>query len=162
MGLGFALLTTAFFLAVTRRREPPEMLMQRVRLAQHSDFGKQLYTMPAYRRHTVRLPLLGRVSVRVLGSVGVFCVAAAAWWLSPWPIRVKKVLLEDMTVPMAEEPRVAGAGGDRSVHGRRANADRAPPRPRVGPHDSRQCRALSVGLAGVGAAAVRRGAGAAR
>ncbi len=103
VGLGFALLTAVFVLAVTRRREPPEMLMQRVRLAQHSDFGKQLYTMPASRRHTVQLPLLGRVRLRTLAGAGVFCVAAAAWWLSPWPIRVKNVVLEDMTIPLAED-----------------------------------------------------------
>lgn len=104
LGLGLAALASWFFLAATQRPKPPEILVQRFRLAQHSDFGKQLYTLPEFRERFVRLPGIGRVRLRSLGGLGIFLVLGAAWWLSPWPIRVKTVAPpEDMTVPLAEE-----------------------------------------------------------
>jgi tetratricopeptide (TPR) repeat protein len=103
VGLGLAALASWFFLAVTRRPKPPEILVQRYRLAQHSDFGKQLYTLPEFRQRTVRLPGIGRVRLRTLGGLGIFFVVGIAWWLSRWPIRARTEVLEDMSVPLAEE-----------------------------------------------------------
>ncbi len=103
VGLGLAVLGALFFLAATRQRKPPELLVQRVRLAERSDFGKQLHTLPSSRELTVRLPWLGRVKLKSLGALGLFLAVSIGWWLSPWPIRVKTLVPEDMTVPLAEE-----------------------------------------------------------
>ena len=78
LGLGLAALASWFFLAATQRPKPPEILVQRFRLAQHSDFGKQLYTLPEFRERFVRLPGIGRVRLRSLGGLGIFLSSAPA------------------------------------------------------------------------------------
>jgi tetratricopeptide (TPR) repeat protein len=98
LGLGFAALAVLTFWAATRRREPTAAVILRARLAQHSDFGKQLHGIPVRRQRTIRLPWLGPTSLRTLGGVVVFALAIAGWLI--WaPIRVKGA--DDMTDPMS-------------------------------------------------------------
>jgi Flp pilus assembly protein TadD len=103
LGLGFALLALATMLTATRHRESAAELAYRARKAQHSDFGKELHHMPAADHGSIRLPLVGAVNLRAIEGAVVFCVAAA-WWLTPWaPVHVKKLVLDDIVVPLSEE-----------------------------------------------------------
>ncbi len=128
VGLGFALLTAVFVLAVTRRREPPEMLMQRVRLAQHSDFGKQLYTMPASRRHTVQPAFAGAGSLADAGRRGGLLRGSRRLVAEPLADPGEERGAGRHDHPAGRGPRCSAAGGDRSVYGRAADARGAAPR----------------------------------
>jgi len=102
LGLVYVSLAVAVYVVVTRQTESTEEMLHRIKRGQHSDFGKRLRKAQE-KRTTVKLPLLGETSLRVLGGVGL-CVVASAWWLSPLtPVRVKEVVVEDLTAPLGEE-----------------------------------------------------------
>jgi len=102
LGLGCLALAVLTYALLTRRDESPEELILRMRLGQHSDFGKlRRSIMPKQR--SIRLPGLGEVSFRAIGGIMVF-VLVAAWWLSPLaPVRVGQRRIEDLTVPLGQQ-----------------------------------------------------------
>ena len=103
VGLGFAAVAVGAFWAATRRRESPAALILRAKLAQQSDFGKQLHPLPSPRFRRLRLPFVGSIRARTLAAAAIFA-ASVFWWWSPWaPVRVKKLVLEDLTIPLGEE-----------------------------------------------------------
>jgi tetratricopeptide (TPR) repeat protein len=103
LAAGCVALAMAAFLLFTRQKESPEEVLFRARLAQRSDFGKQLRTWKDQQR-TIKLPWLGETSLRLLGGIVVFGVVAA-WWLTPSlaPVRVKEHAADDLTVSLGEE-----------------------------------------------------------
>ncbi len=104
LGLGCALLALLAYLFITRRKEWHDEMRRRARIAQLSDFGKQqVEAWRAKQRHTVKLPWLGETSIRLLGGLAVFGLTAV-WWLTPLaPVRVKKEVIDDLTIPLGEE-----------------------------------------------------------
>ena len=102
LAAGCVALAMTAFLLFTRPRESPEEVLFRARLAQQSDFGKQLRTWKDQQR-TIKLPWFGETSLRLLGGIAVFGIATV-WWLTPLaPVRVKEPVADDLTVPLGEE-----------------------------------------------------------
>lgn len=86
----------------THQEESLEELIYRVRRSQSSDFGKQL-VMNRPPQKKIKLPGMGEVAVVTLVGPLLF-VLTFAWWLSPLaPVRVARVKLEDMTIPLGEQ-----------------------------------------------------------
>jgi len=102
LGLGCAALAVVVYFLATRRTESTGELLFRLRRAQHSEFGRQL-THSRPKPRTVKLPWLGETSVRTLVGAGVF-LAVFLWWWTPWaPVRVQKLVAEDLTILFGEE-----------------------------------------------------------
>ncbi|MBN2477558.1 MAG: tetratricopeptide repeat protein [Pirellulales bacterium] len=102
LGLAYVLLAVGAYTLATRETESAEDLLHRIRKGQHSDFGKRLRKAQE-KRTTVKLPVVGETSRRALGGCAVF-VLASLWWLSPWsPVKVKELVVEDLTAPLADE-----------------------------------------------------------
>lgn len=103
VGLGCAVLAVAALAVTTRETESPEEeMLDRIRRGQHADFGKRLREAQQVRT-TIRLPVVGKTSIRRLVGLGVFG-AVGGWWLSPWaPVGIRKRAIEDMARPLAEE-----------------------------------------------------------
>jgi len=102
LGLAYVILAVLIYALATRPAESTEEMVNRIRRGQHSDFGKQL--RKAQEKHTsAKLPVLGETSFRAMGGFGVF-VAAACWWLSPLtPVKIREVVIEDLTAPLGDE-----------------------------------------------------------
>jgi tetratricopeptide (TPR) repeat protein len=59
------------------------------------------------RRRMVRIPGLGKISLRRLGGIGVL-VVAGGWWLTPWaPVRIRPPVLPDLTGLLTAEGRAS-------------------------------------------------------
>jgi tetratricopeptide (TPR) repeat protein len=103
LGLSVALAVLAPYLVFTRHKGATKLDLFRARLAQRSDFGKQLYTTQHTHRRTVNLPVLGKTSVRALGGTMLFVVTFLWWWTPLAPVRVRERVIDDLTVPFGEE-----------------------------------------------------------
>ena len=102
-GLGFVALAIAAFVVITRARELPGDMLRRLARRNTPDFGKQLRTAQNELPRSVRLPLVGETSFRVLGGA-LLAFAAAVGWMSPLgPIRVRRVQIVDLTICLGDE-----------------------------------------------------------
>jgi|GEM_PF-1984351 len=100
-GLACAAWATVVFLLATHEPESEELAL-RIQKGVHVDFGKALREARQKRRK-VKLPGLGEVSLRQMGSTGIFLLVFV-WWLTPWgPIRVAERKLEDPAQLLGEE-----------------------------------------------------------
>lgn len=103
LGAGCALLALAAFLLYTRKEDPTEALLLRHRIAQEFDFGKELLAQQEKPPRTIKIPWLGEINARLVGSIAIFALTAA-WWVTPLaPVRVRKLAANDLTGPFGEQ-----------------------------------------------------------
>jgi hypothetical protein len=103
LGSGCALLALLTYLQYTKPRSPSEALLLRLRMAEDSDFGKQLLAQQIKTPRTVKLPWFGETRIRMLCAIAVFC-GTLGWWMTSFaPVRVKERPLEDLTGMLGEK-----------------------------------------------------------
>jgi len=103
-GIVCALLAVATYGLATRQIIPREELLSRLAAGAGAEEIQRATHPP---RRSVRLPLVGDVTLRFLGGIAVF-VLVAGWWFTPLaPIKVIRPVIKDLTIPFAQE--IAGA-----------------------------------------------------
>jgi len=103
-GIVCALLAVATYGLATRIIVPRDELL--TRLSAGAD-PEEIHRALHPQRRSIRLPLAGEVTLRLLGGIGLF-ILVAGWWFTPLaPIKVKRPEIKDLTVPFAQE--IAGA-----------------------------------------------------
>jgi len=104
VGVGCAGLALLTYLLATRNPAAIDDVLTRLSEGAH---GEEIQQAMHRQRRSIRLPLLGEISLRLLGAVAVVLLAGG-WWFTPWaPIRVTTPVIQDLTLPFAEE--IAGA-----------------------------------------------------
>jgi hypothetical protein len=105
LALGFAVLAVTTYVLVT------ELVGLSEEILRHTAFGRvdgYLVTRRKSQRRMVRIPGVGKISLRLLGGTGMLLAVAGWWlagyWLTGWaPVRVRPPLLGDLRGPLGDD-----------------------------------------------------------
>jgi tetratricopeptide (TPR) repeat protein len=103
LAVGFVALAMLTFLSASRPKDLSPEVLERLRHVQHGDFAQQFRMLRAQQHRKIKIPGVGRISLRSLGGTAVLLVSGA-WWMSPWaPVLAERPVIEDPTGRLGEE-----------------------------------------------------------
>ena len=103
LAVGFVVLAMVTFLWASRPKDLSPEVLERLRHLSHNEFAQQFRAIRAQQHRKIKIPGVGRISLRSIGGTLVL-LGSTGWWLSPWaPVLAQRPVIEDQTDRLGED-----------------------------------------------------------